>query len=48
MQISRKEFQVSAAQERVKNVVALRKNLENKWQLTRKQQTKNYNKRSIT
>ena len=48
MQISRTELQVPAAQKRVKNVVVLRKNLKNKWQLTRKQQTKNYNKRRIT
>ena len=48
MQISRTKLQVPATQKRVKNVIALRKNLENKWQLTRKQQTKNYDKRRIT
>ena len=48
MQISRTELQISAAQKRVKNVVILKKNLKNKWQLTQKQQTKNYNKRHIT
>ena len=48
VQISRTELQIPAARKHVKNVVTLRKNLKNKWQLTQKQQTKNYNKRRIT
>ena len=48
MQISRTKLQVPAAWKCVKNVVILKKNSENKWQLTWKQQIKNYNKRHIT
>ena len=42
------KFQIPAARKRVKNVVTLKKNLKNKWQLTLKKQTKNYDKRRIT
>ena len=48
MQISRTKLQVPAAWKCVKNVITLKKNLKNKWQLTQKQQTKNYDKRRIT
>ena len=48
MQILCTKLQVPAARKRVKNVIVLKKNLKNKWQLTRKQQTKNYDKRRIT
>ena len=48
MQISRTKLQVPATRKHVKNVISLKKILENKWQLTWKQQTKNYDKRRIT
>ena len=47
MQISCTKLQIPAAWKCVKNVITLKKNLKNKWQLAQKQQTKNYNKRHI-